>query len=57
MQHYRLYFLVDDHITKAEVIEAGSDDEALDKAGRFKGAYAMELWLGAKRVGQFEIEG
>ena len=54
MHQYRLYFLANDHITKAEVIEAASVDEARESAGQFSGPCAMELWLGATCVGRFE---
>jgi len=57
MDHYRLYFLEDDHIRRAEVLDAASDEEALEKAAQHLGAaHALELWLRDRRVGRIEAE-
>ena len=54
MDHYRLYFLQNDHIREARVIEAEDDPAALSKAEEHRGGHALELWLGSRRVGRFD---
>ena len=57
MPEYRVYtFGFDGHILRASVIECDSDDEAIEKTKQLVDGHALELWLGARRLGRFEAE-
>ena len=57
MDHYRLYFLRNDHIEEALVLSAEDDAAAMVQAEAYRGGRALELWIGARRVGRFEANG
>jgi hypothetical protein len=58
VQAYRLfYFDKAEHIRKAVVLECDTDDEAVALALQRSDGRAMELWLQARLVRPFPLEG
>jgi hypothetical protein len=57
MQDYRLYILRADHISRAEALEAESDQAAVDRADELRGDEPAELWNRARVVTKFFAAG
>ena len=56
MSYYRLYFMdgFHGHIERFEDFDADDDREAISATKPRRGALALELWCGARKVARFD---
>jgi hypothetical protein len=55
MQHYRLYFLRDNHVRRVVELQCESDQHAIETVNEHRNGLDMELWQQSRLVKRFEV--